>query len=84
VVSKLLWDRSPNGYAESVAFSPDGKRVAGSLKVWDTQTGQKLLTLQGHTGAIFHIVISPDGNRLASASADSVKIWDATPLPAKP
>ena len=40
----------------SVAFSPDGKRLASAasmtdtVKVWDAQTGQELLTLKGHTG----------------------------------
>ncbi len=39
----------------SVAFSPDGKRLAsasqdGTVKVWDAATGQEILTLKGHTG----------------------------------
>src|SRR5262249_34326222 len=38
----------------SVCYSPDGKRVlSGShdktVKVWDAQTGQELLSLKGHT-----------------------------------
>ena len=40
----------------SVAFSPDGKRLAsasddGTVKVWDADTGQEVLTLKGHTRA---------------------------------
>jgi WD40 repeat protein len=39
-----------------VAFSPDGKRiVSGSrdktVKVWDAERGQEVLTLKGHTDA---------------------------------
>src|SRR5262249_49524642 len=45
------------GAVRSVAFSPDGKRIAsgsgdGTVKVWDAQTGQDGLTLKGHTGPV--------------------------------
>ena len=36
------------------------------------------LTLRGHTGAVRRAVFSPDGMRIATASADgTAKIWDA-------
>jgi WD40 repeat protein len=66
-----------------VAFSPDGKRlVSGSfdqtVKVWDAQRGQELLTLKGHTGHVTSVAFSPDGQRIVSGSADStVKVWNA-------
>jgi WD40 repeat protein len=71
----------------SVAFSPDGKRLAtlsrdNTVKVWDAQTGQELLFLKGGGGSV---AFSPDGHRLAAGAADgTVTIWDATPLPAQP
>jgi WD40 repeat protein len=34
------------------------------------------LTLRGHTNMVGSVAYSPDGNRLASASNDSVKVWD--------
>src|SRR5262249_53424173 len=71
----------------SVAFSPDGRRLAisdrqlhkpGEAIIWDTLTGEELLRLHGHTGAIAATAFSPDGRRLATAGYDnSAKIWDA-------
>src|SRR5262247_1313105 len=72
-----------NGFVTSVAFSPDGKRLAtGSfdrtVKLWDADTGQELLTLKGHSDRVSSVAFSPDGKRLATGSGDqTVKLWDA-------
>jgi eukaryotic-like serine/threonine-protein kinase len=66
-----------------VVFSPDGKRlVSGGLdntvKVWDAQTGQEILTIKSHTDAVSSVAFSPDGKRLVSGSWDNtLKVWDA-------
>jgi WD40 repeat protein len=37
-----------------------------------------LLTLRGHSGAVYDVAYSPDGKRLATASSDhTAKVWDA-------
>ena len=89
---ELVTCKGHNAQVNSVAFSPDGKRLAsasgapnrqGTVKVWEAQTGQELLTFKGHTDAVINsVVFSPDGSRLASGSmAGTVKIWDATTSP---
>ncbi len=71
------------GEVTSVAFSPDGKRLASASKdktvrVWDLATGHVALTLKRHTDDVWSVAFSPDGKRLASASWDqTVKVWDA-------
>jgi WD40 repeat protein len=70
----------------SVAFSPDGQRLASAgldkmVRLWDTATGQEILTLRGHADLVGRVLFSPDGQRLASASADGVvRVWDASPF----
>jgi len=66
----------------SVAWSPDGRRLAGSsngtAKVWDARTGKELLTLSGNSNSVSSVAWSPDGKRLATWSSDNTaKVWDA-------
>ena len=64
-------------------WSPDGQRIlSGSqddtLKVWDAASGQCLLTLSGHSSAVWSCGWSPDGQRILSGSYDNtLKVWDA-------
>src|SRR5262249_37804177 len=60
-----------SGAVDSVAFSPDGSRVLsgsgdGTIKLWDTATGQLLRTFQSHSYSVSSIAFSPDGGRVLS------------------
>ena len=61
------------GEVSSVAFSPDGQRLASAsddqtVKIWDSATGKELFALKGHAGEVMSVAFSPDGQRLASGS----------------
>lgn len=48
----------------------------GTVKMWDTEAGEKLQDIEAHRGAILSCHASPDGSLFATTSADkTAKLW---------
>jgi hypothetical protein len=48
------------------------------VKVWDSVTGQEVLSLKGHTQAVLSVAWSPDGKRISGKDqSGKVLSWDA-------
>ncbi|WP_157740093.1 WD40 domain-containing protein [Micromonospora narathiwatensis] len=71
-----------DGEAESLAWSPDGSRLAAGCKdntvwVWHIRTRSSAGVLRGHADWVGALAWSPSGRYLASGSDDrTVRIWD--------
>ena len=64
----------------SVAFSPDGKTLAGggwngTVRLWELGSGQERTTFR-HTQAVLSVAFSPDGTTLASGGDHTIRLWD--------
>ncbi|HLA93254.1 MAG TPA: hypothetical protein VJO36_06960, partial [Actinomycetota bacterium] len=75
----LMTLRSTQLEPNSIAFSADGARLAegdpdGTVRVFDTRTGEELLVLRGHD-TVGKVVFSPDDSMLATAGDGVVRIW---------
>jgi len=67
----------------SVAFSPDGTRIAAGgcfqdVRIWDTATGKQLHRLNGRAGWALAVAFAPDGKTLASTNwkDGTLSLWD--------
>jgi WD40 repeat protein len=51
-----------------------------TIKIWDTTSGEEILTLRGHQHTLTSLSFSHDGQRLASAdNQGNIQLWDARP-----
>ena len=81
-----------DGWVHAVTISPDGKSLVSgsgtghgvalgddcSVRIWDLASGKCQAVLEGHQNAVWQIAMTANGQKILSASTDSVVIvWDA-------
>jgi WD40 repeat protein len=55
-------------------YAPAGKDYG--VRLWDVESGEELLHLEEHRGAIFGLAFAPDGRRALSGSGDTtLRVW---------
>src|SRR5262249_15679382 len=76
--------QSPSRRFQSVAFSPDGRRLATvsekkTVKIWDTATAQELLTPPVTGEVLCAALRPPEGRWLVTGDrSGTVTVWDTT------
>ena len=67
---------------KSLVFSPNGTILVsglsnGAIQLWDVPTGNRIVTLDGHTQEVGTLAFSSDGETLVSTAADGTTLlWD--------
>ncbi|XP_072034460.1 apoptotic protease-activating factor 1-like [Amphiura filiformis] len=81
--SILMTSKVHDGIVSCAKFSPDGETVVScgedeTVKVWESGSGQQLVSTDSHTDYVSWCDYSPDGALIASCSHDkTVRIWNS-------
>jgi WD40 repeat protein len=71
-----------DGGASWPVFSPDGKRIAAftrnTTRIWNSNTGDQVVSLELADPAIAPARFSPDGWELITLSYGQARIWNVT------
>ncbi len=84
ITANLQWLPGHNSTVHSIAYSPDGSRIAtasadATVRILDARTGELILTLLGHSSDVNSVAYSKDGARLVTASDDNtLRVWEAS------
>ncbi len=85
LVNKLSYDNlseMSDRVIMQARFSPDGSKIitGGTLNdayIWDTNSGEIILTLKGHRNFVSAVEFSPDGSKAITGSWEqTTKIWN--------
>jgi WD40 repeat protein len=71
--------RAVSGGGQSV-FEPRSGRCSqsGQVHLWEVATGRRLVTCEGHAGAVTSVCLSGDGRHVVSGSTDrTLRLWEA-------
>ena len=71
---KFLGGLQNNASAFAIDFSPNGKTLATTgyevVNLWSVESGDKIVSLTGHTGWVRSVAFTPAGNTIASGGDD--------------
>ncbi|KIJ13677.1 hypothetical protein PAXINDRAFT_80587 [Paxillus involutus ATCC 200175] len=73
--------RADSGGVNALCFSPNGTKLAGgdqAVRVFDVDSGDLILEIEGHTEHLYSVVWSLDGSQLFTGSWDqTIRHWDS-------